>query len=139
MDFDSIQDKIENGGVNARGRLSADEFNAVVSQIRTNRDNVATKAERIPVMEHDAGGYVTLEPNILHVWRNATEDITLTLGDAVEGQYNEYMIELTLSGNTAVVFPETIRWAEEPDFTAGNTYHISIVNNFGVYAEFEAS
>lgn len=137
MDFDNIQDKIENGGVNARGRLSADEFNAVLQQVRTNRDAVATKAQQITTLEHLDFGIVTIEPNILHVWQTLSAALDIRLGTATTGQYNEYMIELTLSEDVAVTFPDTIKWAEEPDFTKGNTYHISIVNNFGIYAEFE--
>ena len=40
MNIDSIQQKIENGGANAAGKLSAAEFNCVVEQIRNNRDQM---------------------------------------------------------------------------------------------------
>ena len=40
MTIDSIQEKTENGGANAAGRLTAAEFNCVVEQIRENRNQM---------------------------------------------------------------------------------------------------
>lgn len=40
MTIDSIQEKTENGGANAAGKLSAAEFNCVVEQIRANRNQM---------------------------------------------------------------------------------------------------
>ena len=137
MDIDYIKDKIENGGVNAQGRLSADEFNSVVHQVRDNRDAIKTKAPMITRVSHEEVGFVRIMPNLMHVWNEVTGVLTLMLMEDSNWQYNEYMLEITMGENGSVVFPRSVRWAEEPDFAAGNTYCVSIVDNLGVWAEFE--
>lgn len=137
MDIDYIKDKIENGGVNAQGRLSADEFNSVVHQVRDNRDAIKKKAPMVTKMSHDETGEVTISPNVMHVWNRVTGVLTLTLEEDASTEYNEYMLEITMGEGGTVAFPVGVRWAEEPDFAAGNTYCVSIVDNLGVWAEFE--
>lgn len=137
MDIDYIKDKIENGGVNAQGRLSADEFNSVVNQVRDNRDAIKTKAPLVTRVSHIGWGEVSVTPNVMHVWNRVTGVLTLTLEEDASTEYNEYMMEMTMGEEGSVVFPRSVRWAEEPDFTTGNTYCISIVDNLGVWAEFE--
>lgn len=82
---------------------------------------------------------VSIKPNKLYIWDNADSlHISLSPGDG--GIMNEYMLQFTVSGNDFVLeFLEEVRWVDEPDFAAGNTYMVSIVNNLAIGAEWEAA
>ena len=52
----------------------------------------------------------------------------------------EYMMEFTVSGdNFTLTLPSGVRWMEEPDFEAGSTYQVSVLNNLAIYAAWESA
>lgn len=87
----------------------------------------------IPAMNHGTGNTTfVLTPNIYHKW-GVVNSLTLTLADAPEDTYNEYMFQFT-SGDTATTLsvPNTIQWVIQPNILSNRTYQCSIVNNIGV-------
>lgn len=87
----------------------------------------------IPAVNHGTSNTTfELTPNIYHKWDTVT-NLTLTLADAPEDTYNEYMFQFT-SGDTATTLsvPNTIQWVIQPNILSNRTYQCSIVNNIGV-------
>ena len=52
MNIQDIGRKIENGGANSQGRLSAEEFNAVVAAIKANFNAIAAETTRAQSAEN---------------------------------------------------------------------------------------
>lgn len=94
-----------------------------------------------PVIEQTASK-VTIQPNVMNVWGEVTDlTITKTKDDDVKGIVNNYMIRFTAGEGTILIFEEeNVKWygGDAPEWTAGNTYEISIVDNIALWAEFEA-
>ena len=97
------------------------------------------------VVHHDANDVtVVVEPGDLHVWDEPMAALNITLGTAditLSGEELtcEHMIRFTTppDSNAVVSIQPDVRWIEEPEWTMGTTYEISIVNGLGVYAEWE--
>ena len=83
---------------------------------------------------------VNIAPNVLNRWGEKTS-LVLTLLAGSQGAMNEYMLQFTVSGNsfTLNIVNADIRWVEEPEFTDGNTYQVSIVDGLAIAAEWEAA
>lgn len=87
----------------------------------------------IPAVNHGTSNTTfELTPNVYHKW-DTVADLTLTLANAPEDTYNEYMFQFT-SGDTATTLsvPNTIQWVMQPNILSNRTYQCSIVNNIGV-------
>jgi hypothetical protein len=79
----------------------------------------------------------------------STANSSIILGSVSDPSiYNEYIMEINCTVTPSVIeFTDSnnntinIKWANEnaPIFAAGCTYIISIVNNFGVFAQFTNS
>lgn len=80
------------------------------------------------------GKAATIYPNVLNVWGEVSS-LDVSLGAGSSGEVNEYMLQFTC-GNTpaTITLPSSVRWTEEPEFEAGKTYQVSILNNLAVYA-----
>lgn len=88
----------------------------------------------IPVVNHGTSDTIfELTPNVFHKWDTVSE-LTLTLAEADENIYNEYMFQFT-SGDTATTFsvPNTVQWVIQPNILSNRTYQCSILNNIGVF------
>jgi hypothetical protein len=84
---------------------------------------------------------VTIQPNVMNVWKDTVSNLKVTKGDAIEGIVNNYMIRFTAGEGCSVTFSGfELDWfgGEEPTWTAGNTYEISIVDNIALWVEIEA-
>ena len=83
---------------------------------------------------------VSIAPNVLNRWGEKAS-LSLRLLSGTQGAMNEYMLQFTVSGNsfTLTFIGEDIRWVEEPEFTNGNTYQVSIVDGLAIAAEWEAA
>jgi hypothetical protein len=80
-----------------------------------------------------------LSPGVLYKW-GAVSSLQITLEDGTEGADNEYMLRFTVSGDQfTLTLPETIRWSEEPEWTAGTTYEVSIADGLALSAEWESN
>lgn len=99
---------------------------------------VGNKADK--VAKQEVSGDQTISPNTMYVWGSVTA-LTITKGTDIAGIVNNYMIRFTAGEGCAVKFSGfELDWfgGEEPSWTAGNTYEISIVDNIALFAEFEA-
>ena len=82
---------------------------------------------------------VGIDPNVLNVW-GAIASLAVSFNAGSSGRVSEYMLEFTVSGdNFTLTLPNGTRWVEEPDFEAGNTYQVSVLNGLAIYAEWEAA
>ena len=107
-----------------------DTLNTKVTALEANTEMVAMTATSASIL-----------PNKLYVWSNAVASLNLTLasGNANDRQY-EYMLQFVPADVFTLSFGSaSVRWMEEPDFTAGNTYQVSIQNGLAIYAEWEAA
>lgn len=83
---------------------------------------------------------VEIKPNELNVWEDAVEELAITFEQGNPSQANEYMLQFTVLGdNFTLSLPQGVRWLEEPDWTNGNTYQVSIMNNLAIGAEWESA
>lgn len=99
---------------------------------------VGSKADK--VAKQDVSGDQTISPNTMYVWGSVVE-LTITKGADIAGIVNNYMVRFTAGEGCAITFSGfELDWfgGEEPTWTAGNTYEISIVDNIALWAEFEA-
>lgn len=81
---------------------------------------------------------VTIRPNELNVWGRVAA-LEIAFSDGTAGSVMEYMLQFKVgSDNFTLTLPDGVKWVNDPDFTNGNTYQVSIVNNLAVYAEWEA-
>lgn len=73
-----------------------------------------------------------LSPNKFYKFGEVT-NLTLTLGQEIEGVYNEYMFQFN-SGSTPTTLslPDTIKWIGNNTIEANKTYQVSIVNNIAI-------
>jgi hypothetical protein len=80
-----------------------------------------------------------IRPNVLNVWGNVSS-LAVGFVPGAQGSANEYMLEFTVaSDNFTLSLPSSVRWSEEPEWTNGNTYQVSIENNLALYAGWEAA
>ena len=82
----------------------------------------------------------TIAPNVLNKWSVPVEELVLTLSAGSAGCENEYKLEFTVDGDdfTLSLGGAPVRWVQEPEWTDGSTYQVSILNNLATYAEWEA-
>ncbi len=92
------------------------------------------------VWEHSDSEVQDVGPNTLHVWNDPMESISVSLTDGNASVVNEYMFQFTPQSDefTFTVTNKTIRWVEIPEWTAGSTYAVSILNGLALVAEWEA-
>ena len=95
-------------------------------------------------------GSLTLLSNTLYSLGTLTGALTVTLGSVVSGIPNTYMMEFDIDDSAATPtkvpnFPATIVWKEEPVWTTGKHYEVSIrysANSqayYGIIAEFDTA
>lgn len=79
-----------------------------------------------------------LNSNILYVFENRTNNLTITLKAAVAGAINEYHMFI-YSGNTAptVTWPSGLKWYNDvvPIIIPNKIYEVSILNNTVIFIE----
>ena len=123
----------------------ADDIDEVGSRVNlanqtllTLEQNVAslTDMAKIPVVQHNST-LVSIPPNKRNVWGRISS-LTLTFLSGEAGVANEYMIQFTvLSENFSLVFTDSVKWLEEPEWEVGYTYQISILNGLAIVAGWE--
>lgn len=100
----------------------------------------ALDALECSVVHHGAQDVnVSISPNNLHVWDEPMAELNITLATAPLGMACEHMIRFTTPSDQPanVSIQPDVKWIEEPEWSMGSTYEISIVNGLGVYAEWE--
>lgn len=82
----------------------------------------------------------TLEliPNQLYVWKPTVTKLNITFASGDSETVNEYMMRFKVgTGEVSISLPAGVRWVDEPDWTSGSTYEVSIQDGLAVYAEWE--
>ncbi|MBQ4393296.1 MAG: hypothetical protein II826_09345 [Prevotella sp.] len=79
----------------------------------------------------------SVEPGKLYVWGSVT-GLNLTLAGSTAGLENEYKLRFTAGDGFKLTLSETVRWVDEPEWTAGWTYEVSIEDGLAVCAGWEA-
>ena len=79
---------------------------------------------------------VTIAPNCLNVWDEPLLNLRIGFAAGSASKLNEYMIQFTAAGSTMTLeFDDDVTWMEEPEFEAGYTYQVSVVNGMAIYGE----
>ena len=85
-------------------------------------------------------GKVEIHPNKYYICELVDASVEFDFkGKETSETVEEYIIELHCGGvTTDITFPSYFSWAnpEPPEFSAGMSYIISVVNNLGVFVEF---
>lgn len=114
------------------GTIASKADNSAVEALQT---AVGGKADKVTKQEVD--GDQTISPNTMYVWGSVAA-LTITKGTDIAGIVNNYMVRFTAGEGCTVTFGGfELDWfgGEEPTWTAGNTYEISIVDNIALWAE----
>lgn len=92
-----------------------------------------------PKLVRQTATTVSISPNALNVWGSVQSlNITFIAGEANDA--NEYMLQFQVSGsNFTLNLPDGITWLEEPVWTDGNIYQVSIQNNLALYGAWEGA
>lgn len=115
-------------GSNTDGAMTQDAVTRALDALETS------------VVHHGAQDVnVSISPNNLHVWDVPMAELNITLATAPLGMASEHMIRFTAPSDqpASVSIQPDVKWIEEPEWSMGSTYEISIVNGLGVYAEWE--
>lgn len=81
---------------------------------------------------------VRISPNVLNVWASAVASLSVEFIAGGASAVNEYMLQFVpADDNFTLTFASTVRWVEEPEWEAGKTYQVSIVNGLAVCAGWE--
>lgn len=75
-------------------------------------------------------------PDVLNKWTSPVNSLSITLLNGVSGKAWEYMLEFTVGSSEFSFTCNNIRWVDdnEPDWTNGYTYQVSILNGLAVSA-----
>ena len=75
-------------------------------------------------------------PDVLNKWTSPVNSLSVTLLNGVSGKAWEYMLEFTVGSSEFTFTCNNIRWVDdnEPDWTNGYTYQVSILNGLAVSA-----
>lgn len=124
---------------------NADELDATNARVATIGQSVTSLTNNVNTLNEKAQVgivqqtdlIVSINPNKLNVWGNvASLRITFLNGDVDVA--NEYMLQFTPSSDSfTLTFTDGVIWMEEPEFEAGYTYQVSILNGLAIYAEWE--
>lgn len=79
----------------------------------------------------------SVDPGKLYVWGSVT-GLNLTLAGSTAGLKNEYQLRFTCGEGFTLTLSEAVRWVDEPEWTAGWTYEVSIEDGLAVCAGWEA-
>jgi hypothetical protein len=78
-------------------------------------------------------------PNVLNVW-GSVQSLTITFIAGDVNDENEYKLQFQVSGSDFQLnLPDGVTWADEPEWTNGYIYQVSILNNLSIYAGWEAA
>jgi hypothetical protein len=82
---------------------------------------------------------VSIRPNVLNVW-GSVQSLTITFIAGDVNDENEYKLQFQVGGNNFQLnLPSGVTWVNEPEWTNGYIYQVSILNNLAIYAGWEAA
>lgn len=118
------------------------KFKTIDTQLYIKRDNwvifETTKKEKGKAqINYETSGYVTLTPNVFHVWGEISY-LSIGLAPETPGIINEYLFQFTSGESpTSLSFPSNIKWATDPIILPNKVYQISILNGLGSILQFD--
>lgn len=82
---------------------------------------------------------ISIKPNVLNVWGAVNSlNISFTAGDS--GDENEYKLQFKVNSNSFTLsLPNGVKWIEEPEWEAGYTYQVSVLNGLALGAGWEGN
>lgn len=85
------------------------------------------------------GATANISPNVLNVWGEAMDAITVTFVSGASGVENEYKMRFIAGEDFVLTLPNGVRWAsgEEPEWEEGWTYEVSVLDGLALYAGWE--
>lgn len=90
-----------------------------------------------PIIEHNNSSETfELTPNTFHIW-GEVDNLTLTLGEGINGYLNEYFFQFTSNDTTILSLPNDIKWIEMPIMADNKIHQISIINNLATVLSFD--
>lgn len=125
---------------------NADELTNLDQQIEANNQAVSLLSQNVTnlreevkiVIVQQTERSISIAPNKLNVW-GSVESLTIAFTAGTAGVTNEYMLEFVAQTSAfTLTLPSGVRWVEEPEWQAGYTYQVSILNNLAIYAGWEA-
>jgi hypothetical protein len=133
--FGAVQSSGGGAAITIDSALSSTSTNPVQNKVITGAiDELKTK-----VVEQTASE-VTIQPNVMNVWEEEVTSLNITRGTDISGFVNNYMVRFKAGeGCDVKFFGFTLQWygGDDPEWTKGNTYEISIVDDIALWAEFE--
>ena len=127
------------------------DANEVKAVVNNNADELsalqATVNERIsvpalePIVEQTATA-VVITPNVLNAWASPVASLSIQFAAGTQGKRNEYKLQFIVSGSSfTLTLPSGVRWlgGEEPEWTDGYTYQVSVENGLAVGGGWEAA
>lgn len=96
----------------------------------------ASMYKGVPIVSQ--AGDATIAPNVWNVWGEVAA-LTITKGAEVSGVVNSYLIRFVAAEGCAITFDGfALQWygGSVPEWNAGSTYEINIVDNLALWAEF---
>lgn len=125
-DIDSLADGVE------AVRNAMEEHGVVIDRVDADMQVLNQQTQVV-------GG---VKPGPLYLWPQPVTSLTLDKAAGQAGCQNEYKLQFTVSGSSfslSGTLTQNVRWLEEPDWEEGFTYQISILNNLGICAGWEAA
>lgn len=108
---------------------------ALAAASLVNASDVAT-----PIVEQTETE-LAINPNVMNVWPTAVESLEITFVTGTTGRIAHYMMQFIAGEDFTMTLPSGIRWMndEEPEWTNGSTYQVSIESNLAIFAEFPSN
>lgn len=100
--------------------------------------DITGKADKIPVVEHDATETsAEISPDAVHVWPEMAE-LSVTLGSAPsDGNAHVWCLRFTSGATpTTLSLPAAIKWDVAPSPAENTVYEISIMDGLGTVKGF---
>ena len=129
----ALSGRVDSVEGNLEGKVGNKDFHDYVEQIQS---AILGKADKVVL--NNVSGDQEISPNTMYVWGSVAGALTITKGGEIAGIVNNYMVRFIAGEGCAVTFSGfELDWfgGEEPTWTAGNTYEISIVDNIALWAE----
>ena len=131
--------------VKAAVNHNADELTALAGSVSSMGQSVTSISQSVAELRESqkqlevtmAATTASVEPGTLYVW-GSVPGLNLTLSGSTAGLRNEYQLRFTCGEGFTLTLSEAVRWVDEPEWTAGWTYEVSIEDGLAVCAGWEA-
>lgn len=131
--------------VKAAVNHNADEVSALAQNVGSVSESVTSLSQGVASLREETKQLMvqmtattaSVDPGKLYVW-GSVGGLNLTLSPGTSGLENEYKLQFTAGSGFTLTLSSTVRWVNEPEWTEGWTYQVSIENGLAVSAGWEA-